>query len=243
MAYVFAVFIITFLLGTPVVFVAMVTKSDRLGLEVNHYWAYIFFFLIGVPMEITHKAKLCKNANYIFCPNHFSFLDIAILPFLPIPFKFVGKVSIVKLPLLGFVFKKLHITVDRTKLRDRYASYKKSRTALANGFSLAIFPEGGIKTIRPPLMGGFKEGPFRMAVETGTKLVPITLADSWHIFPDDGKFLFRRRKCRMVIHEPIDPAKYTIEKLKEFQEDVRGLMQEELDRLNAQCNWHTVPWP
>ncbi len=232
MVYSAIVFLSTFLIILPAFFMADVFKWEKFGLKLNHYWAHIFFFLVGMPMRITHKSKLDKKTNYIFCPNHFSFLDIAILPFVPVPFKFVGKISISKVPFFGYMFKAFHITVDRSSIRERYATYKKSVDALLKGFSLAVFPEGGIKSPRPPQMTTFKEGPFRMAIETGTLLVPVTMADNWHIFPDDGKFFFHRRKCRMVIHEPIDPAKYTLDRLKEFQDEVYHLIQTELDQLN-----------
>jgi 1-acyl-sn-glycerol-3-phosphate acyltransferase len=130
------------------------------------------------------------------------------------------------------MFKRFHITVDRSKLRDKYATYTKSINSLLDGFSLAIFPEGGITTQDPPNMNSFKEGPFRMAIETGTQLVPVTMADNWHIFPSDGNFMFHRRRCRMVIHAPIDPANYTIERLSEFKKDVFDKIQIELNRLN-----------
>ena len=233
MIYASIMFVLTFLLGTPAVVLALIFRNDKLALQVNHYWAYVFFFLVGIPMEISGKEHLNRKSTYIFCPNHFSFLDIAILPFVPISFKFVGKVSIAKVPLMGYIFKRFHITVDRAKLRDRYATYKKSIGALKNDYSLAIFPEGGMRSSNPPKMESFKEGPFRMAIETGVQLVPVTLADNWHIFPNDGKFLLRRRKCRMVVHEPIDPAQYTLETLKEFQSAVQATIQQELDRMNA----------
>ncbi|MFY0626853.1 MAG: 1-acyl-sn-glycerol-3-phosphate acyltransferase [Reichenbachiella sp.] len=233
MAYAAIVFVSTFLLILPVFFAADIFNWHKLGLKLNHYWAYVFFFLVGVPMEIRGKNQLDKNTSYIFCPNHFSFLDIAILPFVPIPFKFVGKLSIGKVPFFGYMFKTFHITVDRSTMRERYATYKKSVEALKNGFSLAIFPEGGIKAANPPKMNAFKEGPFRMSIETGTPVVPVTMADNWHMFPDDGKFKFHRRKCRMVIHEPIDPGNYSIEKLQDFQDDVYHLIQKELDQMNS----------
>jgi 1-acyl-sn-glycerol-3-phosphate acyltransferase len=216
----------------PIYYAADLLNKPKLGLKINHYWSHVFFFLIGIKMDIIQNKKLDKNINYIFCPNHFSFLDIAIMPFLPVPFKYVGKVSIARVPFFGYMFKKFHITVDRAKLRDRYATYTKSLKALLDGFSLTIFPEGGISSLKPPKMARFKEGPFRMALETGVSIVPITLADNWHIFPDDGKFYIRRRKCRMVIHDPINPANYSIDKLKEFQDDVRLLIQTELNKLN-----------
>lgn len=233
MFYAAIMFTVTFVLGTPFVILAMIFNYDRLALLVNHYWAHAFFFLVGVPVNITRIGKLDKKSAYIFCPNHFSFLDIAILPLVPIPFKFVGKVSIAKVPLMGYIFKRFHITVDRAKLRDRYATYRKGVEALMSGCSLTIFPEGGITSNDPPIMESFKEGPFRMAIETGSSLVPITLADNWHIFPDDGNFFFRRRRSRIVIHKPIDPAKYSMETLKEFQSDVKEIIQQELNRLNS----------
>ncbi|WP_420581141.1 lysophospholipid acyltransferase family protein [Reichenbachiella sp.] len=233
MVYAALMFTITFILGTPAVLLALFFKYDRLALIVNHYWAYVFFFLVGVRVEVIKLGALDKKASYIFCPNHFSFLDIATMPFVPIPFKFVGKVSIAKVPLMGQIFRRFHITVDRAKLRDRYATYKKSVDALKNGCSLTIFPEGGIRSNQPPALESFKEGPFRMALETGSPLVPVTLADNWHIFPDDSKFYFRRRRCRIVIHEPIDPKKYTMNTIRNFQEDVKEIIQQELYRLNA----------
>lgn len=225
-------FILTFFIVFPFILMADVFRIPKLALIANHYWAHVFFFLIGVPMHIEGKEFLDKSKNYIFCPNHFSYLDIAILPFVPMPFKFIGKLSIAKVPFFGYMFRKFHITVDRGHLRNRYETYKRGVSALLEGFSLAIFPEGGIKSKTPPEMKPFKEGPFRMAIETGVQLVPVTMPDNWHIFPTDGKFYFRRRKCRMVIHEPIDPAKYTIDQLKEFQQDVFNLIQKELNRLN-----------
>lgn len=227
---------ITFLMITialfPLFFLSYLFNWHNAALVGNQIWSRIFFFFAGIKMEVIYKERLNKSNNYIFCPNHFSFLDIAVVPYVNVPFKFVGKLSIAKVPLLGFVFKQFHITVDRSKLRDRYATYTKSLSALTNGYSLTIFPEGGINSPMPPTMGRFKDGPFRMAIETGTPLVPVTLPDNWHIFPDDGRFYLNRRKCRMVVHEPIDPRNYSMDTIKEFQEHVRTLIQAELNVLN-----------
>ncbi|UXP32158.1 1-acyl-sn-glycerol-3-phosphate acyltransferase [Reichenbachiella agarivorans] len=231
-AYCVILFVTTFILLFPLFVIADKFKMPRFGLILNHYWAHVFFFLIGVRMEITQKVKLSKTSSYILCPNHFSFLDVAILPFVPIPFKYVGKLSIAKVPFFGYMFKKFHITVDRSKMRERYATYKQSIDALHNGFSLAVFPEGGIKSTEPPKMHAFKEGPFRMSIETGAPIVPVTLADNWHMFPTDGKYFFRRRKCRIVIHEPLDPKKYSMDNIKDFQNDVYNMIQSELNKKN-----------
>lgn len=232
MVYALTWFLLTFLMMLPLFFMADIFKWDKFGLKVNHLWAHIFFPIVGMPMKIKYETPLDKRKNYILCPNHFSYLDIAILPFLPIPFRFVGKVSIAKVPFFGYMFRRFHITVDRSKMRERYASYSESINSLKKGFSLAIFPEGGIKVKNPPQMQPFKEGAFRMAIETNTQLVPVTMADNWHIFADDRKFNFYRRPCRMVVHEPIDPSEYTIDQIPEFQSRVFDQIQNELNRLN-----------
>lgn len=223
------VFVGTFFVVLPVYLYADWFDKPKLGLIVNHYWAKVFFFVIGMPVEIERKFDFEKGKNYILCANHFSFLDVAMMPFAPIPFKYVGKISISKVPFFGYMFKRFHITVDRAKVRSRYDTYKKSISALIDGFSLAIFPEGGIRSENPPNMASFKEGAFRMAVETGVHVVPVSFADNWHIFPSDGSFFINRRKCRIVFHEPIDPINYSLDNLTEFKEDVFNIIQKGLD--------------
>ena len=232
-AFAVVVFVVTFLIVLPVYLFADVFDKPKLGLIINHYWARVYFFLIGMPIEIEKQFSFDKSRNYILCANHFSFLDVAIMPFVPVPFKYVGKLSIAKIPFFGYMFKKFHITVDREKVRSKYDTYKRSVNALVDGFSLAIFPEGGIKSRNIPTMAGFKEGPFRMALETGVPLVPISFADNWHIFPDDGKYFINRRRCRIIFHEPIDPLQYSLETLNEFQQDVYDIIQKGLDQING----------
>lgn len=232
-SYATIIFVATFFVVLPVYLFADWFDKPKLGLIVNHYWAKIYFFLIGMPIEIESQFDFDKKQNYILCANHFSFLDVAIMPFAPIPFKYVGKISISKVPFFGYMFKRFHITVDRAKSRSRYETYKKSISALVDGFSLAIFPEGGIRSTDPPKMASFKEGPFRMSVETGVPLVPVSFADSWHIFPSDGKVMINRRKCRITFHKPIDPINYSVDTLKEFKDDVFNIIQNGLDKKSS----------
>lgn len=228
------VFFGLFFLFVPFFSLAVLFNAPKFAVSLNRYWGRLFYALVGVKVVVENKHLLNKKSTYIFCPNHFSFLDITLMPIVPVPFKFVGKVSISSVPVFGYFYKKFHITVDREKLKDRYATYKKSIEALENGHSLTVFPEGGIHVTHSTEMSRFKEGPFRMAIETGVPLVPVTLADNWYILPDDGKFLMRwKRKSRLIIHEPIDPANYSMSSLKDFQADVRKVIQKELNQLNA----------
>ena len=226
-------FFFVFLILFPFFLLTILFKQKRLGLILSKYWAGMFYFLMGMKIDIENKHLLDKKSTYIFCPNHFSFLDITTMTMVPVPFQFVGKKSLAKIPGFGFYFRNFHISVDRESIRSSYATFKESVESLNEGCSLTVFPEGGINVTNSTELSGFKEGPFRMALKTGVPLVPITIADNWSILPDDGKFQMNwKRKSRVIIHEPIDPSNYEMESLDEFQSDVRKIIQTELNARN-----------
>lgn len=231
--YMGVIFFLVFFTIFPLFFIAVQFKKIRFGLVLTRHWTTVFFFLLGIKVVIENKHLIDKNSTYIFCPNHFSFLDIPTMTRMPIPVQFVGKESLSKIPGFGYYFRKFHITVNRDSLRSSYQAFKDSISALNDHYSLTVFPEGGISVGNTIELSEFKEGPFKMALKTGVKLVPITIADNWRILPDDGKFLMRwKRKSRVIIHQPIDPSKYNVETLKDFQSEVRHTIQTELKRRN-----------
>jgi 1-acyl-sn-glycerol-3-phosphate acyltransferase len=130
-------------------------------------------------------------------------------------------------PVFGYMYRKLHITVDRSKLRSRYSTVIKTRAALDEGKSLVIFPEGGIITEREPIMGPFKDGAFRASIEKQIPIVPVTIPYNWIILPAD-EFLMNWRPLKIVFHKPIDPTGYTIDDIGKYKQDVRSIIEQEL---------------
>ncbi len=131
------------------------------------------------------------------------------------------------IPAFGFMYRRLHITVDRSKLKSRYSTLVKSLKALDDGKSLVIFPEGGIVTERDPIIGPFKDGAFRASIEKQIPIVPVTIPYNWIILPAD-EFLMRWRPLKIIFHEPIDPSGYTMERIEEYKQRVRFVIEEEL---------------
>jgi 1-acyl-sn-glycerol-3-phosphate acyltransferase len=190
--YVYLIFIVAFILFIPVILLLSQKRSvHKSALKINTYWSRFFFHLIFIPVRYRFEEKLDKKKNYIFCANHFSYLDIPVVAGLPLPFKFIGKSSITRVPIFGYMFKKLHITVNRENIKSRGESLKRSLEALQNDFNVFFFPEGGILTKTPPEMVSFKDGAFRLAVEQSVPIVPVTLPDNYKILPDDESYLLR----------------------------------------------------
>ena len=187
-------------------------KWHAKGHFLNKLWAYTVFGACFLPTRVEFQFKRKKGQPYVYCPNHTSYLDIPSLCYaLPGYFMFVGKASLTKVPLFGYMFKNLYIPVDRHRLKDRYNTMVKALEAVDKGRSLAIFPEGTIPKGNHPTMIPFKDGPFRIAVEKQIPIVPVTISYNWIILPDNGMFIPNRRLMKTVIHEPIETKGMTVD--------------------------------
>ncbi len=193
----------------------------------NRWWAKLLLIFIGMPFQVHYKSRLNPKKQYIFCPNHCSYMDIATIALNKHNTVFVGKNDLKSIPFFGFMYSKLHITVDRAKLKSRYITLVKSLKALDQGKSLVIFPEGGIVTKHPPAMGEFKDGAFRAAIEKQISIVPVTIPYNWIILPPD-QFLMQWKKMKIIFHEPVDPSIYTLKDLDNLKEKVRSIIKNEL---------------
>lgn len=193
----------------------------------NRWWARSLFILVGLPFKVVYREQLNPRRQYIFCPNHCSYLDIPTMGLNRHNTVFVGKNDLKNIPLFGFMYSRLHITVDRAKLKSRYITLVKSLKALDEGKSLVIFPEGGIVTKYPPAMGEFKDGAFRAAIEKQIPIVPVTIPYNWIILPPD-QFLLHWKPVKVIFHEPIDPSIYSLTELHLLKDKVRSIIDNEL---------------
>ncbi|MFT6866139.1 MAG: 1-acyl-sn-glycerol-3-phosphate acyltransferase [Cyclobacteriaceae bacterium] len=231
--YFYIIFIIAFIIVIPIIlFLAQFKNLERAALKVNRYWSWVFFKMIFIPVKFSFEQKLPKDQNYIFCANHFSYIDIPVIAGLPFPFKYIGKSSIKKIPVFGYMFAKLHITVDRSSIKNRAESLRVSREAIQRGFNITFFPEGGIITVNPPHMVNFKDGAFRLSIEENVPIVPVTMPDNYKILPDDNAYLFRPKKCKVIVHKPIYPADHNYD-LESIKAATKTVIEQELLRHHS----------
>ncbi|HEY5749703.1 MAG TPA: lysophospholipid acyltransferase family protein [Chryseolinea sp.] len=227
-AYGSLVFGILFLVLLPLFLIPIVFPSQyKLVGILNRWWARLLFTFIGVPFRTEYRAALDPKRQYIFCSNHFSYLDIPAMGLVPHNAIFVGKSGIETVPLFGWMYGKLHITVDRKKLKSRYTSVKRSMEAIDEGKNLIIFPEGGIVTEKGPVMGPFKDGAFRVAIEKQIPIVPVTIPYNWIILPPD-EFLLRWHPLRVIFHQPLETAGLTAKDIDSLKQQVFTIIDQEL---------------
>lgn len=223
------VFAMTFLLLMPMFFVTIkIPGLKRYGRKLNRLWSGIFFTLILIRVRFVNKHLIKKNQQYIIVSNHFSYLDIPVLGFINKDIVFVGKSSLGKIPLFGYMFRNLHIAVDRKSLKSRADSILRTKQALEEGSSVVMFPEGGITSTAPPLMGRFKDSAFKIAIEKQIPIIPVTLSYNHIILPDDGKLLLTYRSAKAVIHPPISVDENDKRSVAELKEKCFDIIQKQL---------------
>lgn len=210
-------FALTFAVLFPAFLVCIwVPQWNKYGRKINQYWAKTLFSIIFLPVKVEIEAKLEKGKPYIFLANHFSYLDVAMMGFVPGDAVFVGKASIRKVPFFGYYFKNLHIAVDRSRVKSRAETMRRAGLALDRGSSMVLFPEGGIYTQDPPNLVPFKNGAFRLALEKQIPIIPVTLSYNHVILADQKELVLKRIPAKMVLHKALNPADYpTDEALKQ----------------------------
>lgn len=224
----FANALITMLLLFPFFYVLLSRETwFPYAMKLKRFWAHLLLHDVGIFYSIEQECALDPKQSYIFCPNHSSYLDI-IVSYIAIPnyFHFVGKAELRKTPLFGIFFKKMDIAVDRKNLRHAHRALQRAEDDIRKGISIAIFPEGTIPD-NAPTMGRFKNGPFKLAIDSQASIVPITYQSNYKILPDGrkGKSGGRPGIARVKIHAPISTKGFT-------EKDIEHLKSLVFDAIN-----------
>jgi long-chain acyl-CoA synthetase len=163
------------------------------------------FFRLFLPLRYSGVEKLPKQAPFILCPNHQSYLDgpllICVLPKRVIdPIFILGYTDYFQGRVMGFLGRMARIvTVDTDA--NLVQALQIGALGLRSGKVLLVFPEG-TRTIDGRL-GEFKKGSAILACELGVPVVPVGLKGAFETWPRGGSF--RRHRVDVTFGEPIDP--------------------------------------
>lgn len=178
-------------LGYAIIFLIGGKNADKAGLKLSRIWAKVGLFLSGIIVKVHSRENINPNQNYIFISNHRSQLDIPICAVgTPNYFKFLAKEELVKIPFLGYIIKRLYITVKRDNVRDRVKSFQKMRKEVENNTSIWLYPEGTRNRTDLPL-NTFQDGAFRLAIDTATPIAMMVIIDSGKNLPAGTFFQFK----------------------------------------------------
>jgi 1-acyl-sn-glycerol-3-phosphate acyltransferase len=227
--YVGLIFSLTALLLYPFFLLILALPKGRLkSFRLFVVWSRMMQVFCFYP---SRKSKNIPKLDgpFIILPNHTSYLDIFLMCslFPEKPFLFMGKSEILSYPIIKTYFKNLNIPVDRSNKMKAGQAFIKAKQALEEGFSLVIFPEGGIPKNEAPKLANFKDGAFLLADKTGVPLIPIAFLNHYKLFSDPSDFFGTARPgmSHVCVHDPI----YSEKGVKETKKLCRALIQASLD--------------
>jgi 1-acyl-sn-glycerol-3-phosphate acyltransferase len=181
----------------------------------NSIWAFIVCPLAGHWIFVKNRKNFKKSKRpFLVVANHSSYIDIPILMWsLPFDARYIGKAELRKIPAFGYMFRKLHIPVNRSSKIDSYRAFKKASEFLENGKSVVIFPEGTIPD-SPDQLGEFKNGVFALAIQHKVPILPLSIIGSRCAFEDPTIFRAMPKKVTVIVHEPVIITNQTEQELK-----------------------------
>lgn len=209
-----------YLIGFPLIvvvtlFTALLTiicfpwRNGKLPRAVQVFWSRSVLWLLLVPIKVSGRENVDPKQSYVFVANHQSFLDVfAVYGWLPNNFKWLMKKELCKIPFVGTACAVAgHIFVDRSNPRAAMESLTYIKAQLHDGISTVIFPEG--TRTKTGEMGRFKAGAFKIAMDMGLPVVPITLNGFYQSMPPGQFFANLHSRVSLHIGKPIDISQFT----------------------------------
>lgn len=204
----FISFFVFMLLVTPFVLLSYLIFKGKQATDIVSVflkiWGRGFNLLMAYRYRIINQHFVKKDKAYIFVVNHSSYLDaVAVVRVIPQSFKPLGKIEMVKVPIFGMLYKRLVVLIDRSSKESREQSVIDLKKEIARGQSIVIFPEGTMNR-SDKLLGDFYDGAFRIAIETQTPILPLTLINTKQLLPRNDALAIKNGTIKCVFSEEID---------------------------------------
>ncbi len=213
----------TLILGTLAALTVFVFGPKLGSIMGGVSWARFIAYITPMFVRVYGRENINKNQSYIVVSNHESQYDILIIyGWLGVDFKWVMKKELRKVPVLGIACEKLeHIYIDRSNHTAAIASLEEAKKKIVNGTSVMFFPEGTRNA--DGKLGVFKKGAFRMAVDLGLPILPVTIVGTRYILPTKTLDLFPG-KAKLIIHKPVDIAGYSNDNIEDLVEKTKEII-------------------
>jgi len=218
----------SFLLLFPIMLIIVQKNEWRIYfLKINNFWCKIFFFFAGIKNEITYHFKQDYEQPYIYCTNHFSTLDnFTFHLYVKNNLAVIGDNKIGKLPLFGYLFRKMHICVDRKNQESKIKSMYLASQLLRSGVSIGFAPEGGVRSSEPPkIYQPFQDGAFILAIRLQIPILPVSTLTNHLILPEKKPFRLYKYPFKAIVHHPIETKGMTMKDLEKLKKMTLNVLQ------------------
>ena len=197
----------------------------------GRYAAGRFLRLLGVlsvklnPLwKFSVSGEMIRDPRrpYVAVSNHESYADIFLISHLPWEMKWMSKETMFKIPCFGWMMRMAgDIQVVRGDRKSVVLAMHAARDRLGKKVSVMMFPEG--TRSRDGELLPFKDGAFRLAIETQSPILPLVVAGTRDCMAK-GTFRFQSARARVKVLAPIDVAGLTMDDVGALRDRTRDLI-------------------
>jgi 1-acyl-sn-glycerol-3-phosphate acyltransferase len=219
-----AVSIDTAVMASLAIVLSFFEKDGERSYHAGRWWSLMNLYGIGGRWKVLGLEKVDRNEPYVVMVNHSSHLDVwAIFCGLPLQIRWVMKQELRKVPIFGLACERMgHIYVQRGNSAQAKRSMQLAARRVANGASVVFFPEG--TRSQDGTLQRFKKGGFRLAIESGVPILPVTISGTREMLPA-GRNWAKPGRIWMVIGDPIPTTGKTLADMEELMEKTRAAIE------------------
>jgi 1-acyl-sn-glycerol-3-phosphate acyltransferase len=186
-------------------------------------WCRMIARTAGARVRVHGAHQIEPGKSYVFLSTHQSYMDIpAMLGYLPAQLRIAAKKVLFRIPFMGWHLTRAgHIPIDRSSTQNAVSSMQKAAGYLKRGICAFVFPEG--TRSRDGYLHEFKKGGFKLAIQAGVPIIPITIIGSRQSLPPD-EIIVRPVVIDMYVDAPIDTSGMTDKELESLMKAVYDIM-------------------
>ncbi|EPX58235.1 1-acyl-sn-glycerol-3-phosphate acyltransferase [Cystobacter fuscus DSM 2262] len=181
-----------------------------------------------------HGTYVRPAPRTVVVSNHESNADPFIISMLPWEMKWMAKASLLKIPVVGWsMWLAGDIPVRRGEKDSAMQAMGICKRWLDKGMPIMIFPEG-TRSKTDELLP-FKDGAFRLAIETGADVLPLAVSGTRRALPKHS-WRFATARALVTVGTPISTKGMTLadlERLKTMAREQILQMREQLKPLTS----------
>jgi 1-acyl-sn-glycerol-3-phosphate acyltransferase len=198
----------------------------------GRYWAGLWFRKLAVVTVTLNPLWRFRTTGtfppdprrpFVVVSNHESFVDILLISHLPWEMKWLSKIEILRIPILGWDMQLAgDVPVERGTARSAVKAMRLCRDVLARRVSVIIFPEGTRASSGDMLP--FKDGAFRLAIDAGVPILPLVVSGTATALPKHG-WRFGRSDAEVRVLPPVETAGLTMADVEDLKQRVREMIR------------------
>ena len=188
-------------------------------------WAKKLLDHAEVERVVVHPERAATNEIFVVMSNHRSLYDIPLIfESFPRTLRMVAKTELFRVPIWGRAMREAgFIELDRNNRTRAKQGIDVARARLESGINVWIAPEG--TRTRSGKLGPFKGGGFRLALDTGLRILPVGIRGTEKVLPADGALVRRGASVELEFGEPVDPRPFGESGRKDLMNAVRASIE------------------